>query len=166
MTAGRLSATAATLFGLLLLVTSATAHRQPVGLTAIEFNADSGATEIVHRFHRHDAELGLVQLSGKPDVLLLDLQSQAQFALYVAENFAIAPAIGADSLPLELVGAELAGDEIIVYQEFAGELPKRLAVRNTVLQDIYPGQVNHVNIHGPAGLRTVSFTADDGWKDI
>ena len=157
---------AAALIGLLLLFCQAAAHRQPVGLTAIEFNVDSGTTEIVHRFHRHDAELGLVQLLRKPDVLLIDLESQARFALYVAENFAVAPAIGAEPLQLELVGAELDGDEIIVYQEYTGELPQGFVIRDAVLQDVYADQVNHVNIHSPVGMKTLTFTVDDGWLGL
>jgi len=157
---------AAALFGLLLFIGSVEAHRQPVGLTAVAFNADTGTTEIVHRFHRHDAELGLVQLLRRPDVLLVDLESQARFALYVAENFSIAPQIGAEPLALELVGAELDGDEIIVYQEFAGELPDGAAIRDSVLQDVYSDQVNHVNFHGSSGMKTLTFTVDDGWKAL
>lgn len=157
---------AAALFGLLLFVCLAEAHRQPVGLTAVTFNAETGTTEIVHRFHRHDAELGLVQLLRKPDVLLIDLESQARFALYVAENFAIAPAIGAEPLALELIGAELEGDEIIIYQEYAGKLPDGIAIRDAVLQDVYADQVNHVNLHGSAGMKTLTFTVDDGWKSL
>jgi hypothetical protein len=157
---------AAAFFGLLFFIGAADAHRQPVGLTAISFNADSGTTEIVHRFHRHDAELGLVQLLRKADVLLIDLESQARFALYVAENFAMAPAIGAEPLALELVGAELEGDEIIIYQEYAGKLPDQVAIRDAVLQDVYADQVNHVNVHGATGMKTASFTVDDGWKAL
>lgn len=157
---------AAALAGLLLFVGLGHAHRQPVGLTAIQFNADTARTEIVHRFHRHDAELGLVQLLGKADVLLIDLESQARFALYVADNFAIAATIEDEPLALELIGAELVGDEIIVYQEFAGELPEPLVIRNSVLQDVYAEQVNHVNLHGKFGLRTLSFTSDDGWQAL
>lgn len=157
---------AAALAGLLLLAGPGHAHRQPVGLTAIQFNADTARTEVVHRFHRHDAELGLVQLLRKPDVLLVDLESQARFALYVAENFAIAPAIGAEPLALALIGAELEGDEIIIYQEYAGRLPDAVAIRDAVLQDVYSDQVNHVNVHSDSGMKTLTFTIDDGWQAL
>ncbi len=149
---------------LLLFSFNVTAHRQPVGLTTIERNNATGSIEIVHRFHRHDAELALAAITRQPDILLMDIESQARFALYIAEQFAVAAHQGGPELKLHLVGAELDGDYIVVYQEYAGALPANFAVRDDCLRGIYPDQVNHVNIRLGDDKRTLTFANDDSWR--
>ena len=155
---------AAALAALLLFSVFANAHRQPVGLTTIERNDVSGTIEIVHRFHRHDAELALAAITRQPDTLLIDLESQARFALYVAERFVMAAHADDPEIALNLLGAELDGDYILVYQDCANELPVNFAVRNDALRDIYPEQVNHVNIRIGSDRRTLTFAKDDSWR--
>lgn len=156
--------TAVTLIALLLFSALAQAHRQPVGLTSIVHNETTDTIEITHRFHRHDAELALAAITRRPDILLINLESQARFALYVAEQFGIAAQAGGVEIDLNLIGAELEGDYIIVYQEYAGELPPDFAVRDDCLRDIYPEQVNHVNIRLAQDKRTLMFANEDGWR--
>jgi hypothetical protein len=153
---------AAILFALLAVAT-ADAHRAPGSLTTIEFNARSGQVEIVHRLHRHDAELGVGNIVGEPALSLNELRSRAQLALYVEERFRIT-ADGED-LPLDLVGTELAGDYLLVYQERARALPPRIAVRDDILRDAFPTQVNQVNITDGEEVHTLTFAGDDVWHE-
>jgi hypothetical protein len=67
-------------------------------------------------------------------------------------------------LELDLVGAELDGEFVLVYQELGGELPDVIAVRNDILRDVLPAQVNHVNIAVGGEVRTLTFQGDDEWQ--
>ncbi|MDH4047990.1 MAG: hypothetical protein OEW68_06305 [Gammaproteobacteria bacterium] len=154
------------LFLLCLAVTSATAHRAKSGLTTIEFNATSGLLEIVHSLHWHDAELGLAEVTGDPQLSLVALEARARLALYVEERFALADGKSGEKLPLVLVGAELSGDYVLIYQELDSALPALLAVRHDVLRDVIPEQVNQLNLLLGDAVQTLTFSGDDGWKTI
>ena len=144
------------------------ADRQPGSLSTIKtspttVDADmdairivtTGNIEVIHRLHNHDAEQGVIAVHGDRSLTLDKLEGRARLALYVEERFIVASVtddgIGAP-LALELVGAELDGDYILVYQEYNGELPTRIAVQNGILRDVFPEQVNHVNISTGAEL--------------
>jgi hypothetical protein len=151
------------------LCVTALAHRMPGSLSTIKPNASTGSIEIVHRLHSHDAELGMAALTGNRLLTLDDLEIRARLALYVEEQFGIARvvdgAIG-PRLPLELVGAELEGDFVLVYQEYYGELSGDIAVRDGILRDVFPEQVNHVNIAITDEVRSLTFSAKDGWLTL
>lgn len=153
--------------GVLLLALAATvahAHRAPGSLTTIEFNESTDKVEVVHRLHSHDAELGVGKVIGDPRLRATDLESRAKIALYVEAHFAIRA--GGEILPLELVGAEVAGDYLLVYQEREGRLPARIAVRDDILRDAFPGQVNQVNVTDGELVRTLAFAGDDEWHEF
>jgi hypothetical protein len=153
----------------LLVAALAQADRQPLGLTTIKRSPTSGAVEIIHRLHNHDAELGLNLVLGERVASLDTLEGRARFALYVESRFTVATA-GDDSvgapLALELIGAELDGQDILVYQEFAGEFPAAVAIRNEVLRDVFPEQVNLVNVAVDGEIRSLTFRDDDDWLTI
>ena len=151
------------LVGVLLLgiVLSAAAHREPGSLTTIKWNASSGKTEIVHRLHSHDAELGVGQILGIADLSVLDIEGRAVIALYVEARFRIAA--GKEDIQLDLIGAELGGDYVLVYQEHSAELPAQIRVRDSILRDVYPAQINQVNIEDGDTVHSLVFTADDDW---
>ena len=143
------------------LALTASAHREPGSLTSIEWNEASGKTEIVHRLHSHDAELGIGAALDRPDLSALDLAGRAYIALYVEERFHIAGDDG--ELPLTLIGAELEGDHVLIYQEYAGQLPRNLRIRDDILRDAYPAQVNQVNIEDGNTTHSLLFADDDEW---
>jgi hypothetical protein len=145
---------------------STSAHRSKAALTTIERNPVSGRIEIVHSLHWHDAELGLAQSTGIARLSLTTVESQARLALYVEERFDLADARTSQVLPLELVGAELSGDYVMIYQELAADLPGGLAVRHDVLRDVFPEQVNQVNLLQGSEVRSLVFTGQDTWKTV
>ncbi len=145
---------------------SASAHRSKSALTTIERNPVSGRIEIVHSLHWHDAELGLAESTGIARLSLTTVESQARLALYVEERFGLADAKTSQVLPLELVGAEVSGDYVMVYQELAADLPAALAVRHDVLRDVFPEQVNQVNLLQASKVRSLVFTGQDTWKTV
>jgi len=137
----------------------ALAHREPGSLTSIDWNEIANKTEIVHRLHSHDAELGIGAVLDMPDLSALDIEGRAYIALYVEERFLIEDDDG--ELDLELIGAELAGDHVLVYQERSGHLPDKVRIQDNILRDAYPDQVNQVNIEDGNAIHSLTF-ADDG----
>lgn len=141
--------------------TFAFAHREPGSLTTIKWNQASEITEITHRLHSHDAELGIGDTLGLPGLSALDLAGRAHIALYVEENFHIAGFDG--DIELTLIGAELVGDHVLVYQEHRGRLPAQIRIQDGILRDVYPEQVNLVNIEDRDTTRSLTFADDDTW---
>jgi hypothetical protein len=142
-------------------VSSAIAHRAPGSLTTIKWNEESGRTEVIHRLHTHDAELGVGELQGIPDLSVEDVEGRAHIALYVEEHFHIKSSEKA--LPLELIGAELSGNYILVYQEFPNRLPQSIMVHDSILLETFPTQVNQVNIKDGDSVHSLVFTTGTGW---
>jgi hypothetical protein len=154
------------LIALLLSSAVSQAHRLPEGLTTVSYNPTTASTEIVHRLHVHDAETGLAEIMQNAQFTLGTLESQARFALYVEQRFTIRDNASGTALTLVLVGAELEGDQVLVFQEVAGALPFRVAMRNDILREVYPDQVNKVNVVLDTGVRTLIFSGEDEWKDL
>jgi len=145
------------------------ADHKPGSLSTIKTGRESGSVEIIHRLHNHDAELGVIAALNDKSVTLDKLIGRAQLALYVEERFIVASVsdagVGAP-LDLELIGAELDGEFILVYQEFNGELPSRIAVRDDILRDVFPDQVNQVNIATGGDVHSLVFRGDDNWHVV
>ena len=138
------------------LTVSAFAHREPGILTTIEWNNSIERTEIIHRIHTHDAELGVAMVDNLPLLSVGNTEGMARIALYVENHFSILSEEG--SLDIELVGAELIGDYIFVYQEWIDPLSTNIFTKNEILREIYPLQINQVNIISEGNIRTLTFT--------
>jgi hypothetical protein len=147
------------LWGTLLLAASATyAHQQKSAISTVLFNPRTQNIEIMHRFDIHDAEHAVKEIFGKNADILNSAQTQTQFSDYVNKRFYL---FTSDNQPLLLkkVGFESDGKFFWVYQET--EQPAKLAnmiVRNDALRDIWPLQVNTINIEGRGELQTLTFS--------
>ncbi len=149
-----------------LLATSLSlAHEQKTALTDIFYNERTGNLEIAHRFSLHDAEHTLNKVTDVKADLALSSEGRAAFAKYVAERFGIMLS-DKESLPLALVGQELEGGYLWVYQE--AKIPKPIgasfSIKNTILQEVIKGQVNTVNVRYRSQVATFVFEAGTGWK--
>jgi len=151
----------------LCIAALAYADRQPGSLSTIKIGKSSGNIEIIHRLHSHDAELGIMTALNDISLSIDHLEGQAQLALYVETKFAVAAIdegrIGAP-LALNLLGAEVDGDYVLVYQEYSGTLPPNVAVRNDILRDVFPEQINHVNIAVNQKVHSLTFKDKDTWQ--
>lgn len=151
---------------LLFCVTpAAQAHRQHISWTSISWNERTGSLEIVHRFHQHDVQIYLNRFVGKA-VSATDLKGHAQFAVYLSNHFQIRvkPEITAS---VDLLGAELESQYMMVYQEIAlKEPPMVLDVHAEILMDQFPDQVNMVNIDIKGTKRTMRFSRGDASKQF
>ena len=152
---------------ILCVAVASFADRQPGSLSTVKINAATGNVEIIHRLHNHDAELGIIAILKDRSLTMDQLVGRAQLALYIEERFTIAVTDGDEvgaPLALELLGAELDGEYVLVYQEFSGTFPATVAVRNDILRDVFPEQVNHVNIAIDGTVRSLTFKNRDRWQ--
>ena len=142
------------------------AHYQPEALTTISYNPNTKSTEIVHRLHAHDAERILEELPDGMDTDIDSVEGKARIALYIEERFELTEQNGKKLTNIKLIGAELEGDTLYAYQEFTDALNPSFRIRNDILRDILPNQVNTVNILTKAGVRTLVFSGKDKWKTV
>ena len=137
------------------------AHQMKTAITKLLFNDRSGQLEVMHRFYLHDAEHAVKHLQGKAADIHQQEAARAQFADYVATHFSLT--LNGEPLQLKLLGSELDGRHIWVYQEIA--LPKAelntLSVRHDSLMNIWPAQINVVNLEGRGQVRTLKLSKQE-----
>ncbi len=158
MTAFRLAAVLLLALG----SSAADAHRLKAAFTTVLFNERSGRLEVMHQFYLHDAEQVASEivgpLAGRSANLFENAEDRQRFAIYVHERFSLFDKAG-ERLPLTLRGAEIDGDFLWVYQ--AMRLPEPpldvLVLEHRALRDLWPGQVNTVNVEGRGPIRTLTF---------
>lgn len=149
-----------------LAVAPATAHRLKESLTTLEVNERTQLVEIVHRFYVHDAEHAVSQLAGLTGDIRGDEMLQQAFGRYVARQFTLADA-DREPIALELLGVELEGPYLWVYQEMpAGRFDAIAFVRHQVMQDVWSDQVNQVNVKRTSGVRSLFVHYNDNLVPI
>jgi len=133
------------------------AHQIKAAITTVLFNQRTENIEVMHRFNLHDAEHAVKALFDKHADIMDDVATQQAFADYVAKHFAILNSEG-ESLPLSEVGFEVEGKHFWVYQETA-EPPalEGLQIRHDALRDLWPKQVNTLNVEGKGDIKTLTF---------
>lgn len=134
------------------------AHQQKIAISTILFNPSTLNIEVMHRFNMHDAEHAVREIFGKDADIIDSATTQQQFSEYVKQRFAMHDQAG-ETLPLTLVGHELDGKHFWVYQETAQPTKlQNLTVRHNALRDLWPSQVNTINIEGKGELQTLTFS--------
>lgn len=144
------------------LAQPAWAHRLARTETDVRIATD-GTVAVTHVYHIQDAQTALYKagLLERPD--LSSLRARAQLALYTASNFALI--VGDEPIQLDIVGAEIEGDSVFVYQE--GRLSDGdLTVSASMLRELVHGQRNSVNIVKNGQTQTLDFSGDDGPKPV
>ena len=143
----------------------ALAHQQKAAETTVLFNKRSGQLEVMHRFYLHDTEHAVQALFDKNADILNSKKTQQQFADYVEKQFAIQSLEG-KSISLSAVGYEAEGKFFWVYQEAV--IPKSvkgIKLYNGTLRELWPTQINMVNIEGKGKTRTLYFTEHSDWLE-
>jgi len=134
------------------------AHQIKAAITTVLFNPRTENIEVMHRFNLHDAEHAVKVLFDKHADIMDDTTTQQAFADYVSTHFAL---LNSEKAPLELglVGFELDGKHFWVYQETAQPpVLEGLMIRHDALRDLWPTQVNTLNVEGNGPLKTLTFT--------
>jgi hypothetical protein len=142
------------------------AHQQKTAVTTISFNHRVNNIEVMHKFYLHDAEHAVRELFDPSADILSNKATQNTFAEYVQHQFAIETSDG-KPLPLNFVGLELDGKYVWVYQETS--IPEKmsgLSISNGALQDLWPAQINLVNIEGKGQLQSLLFDKSNSWLTI
>jgi len=153
---------------LLLLIggmPSVGAHQQKSAITRVLFNERTGNIEVMHRFLLHDAEHAVREIFGGEADILASRAVRERFAAYVGRRFEL----HADERPLTLaaVGSEIDGRFLWVYQETPiPDAFSSLSIRHDALRDIWPAQVNLVNVERGKDTRSVNFEGGLGQVDI
>ncbi|GAA0814857.1 hypothetical protein GCM10009111_12370 [Colwellia asteriadis] len=142
------------------------AHQQKSAETTMLISKDAKTLEVSHRFYLHDTEHAVHTLFDKKADILNSKETQQQFADYVAKQFLVR---SLDDKPLALseVGYETEGKFFWVYQEV--ELPEELPglkLYNGSLRDLWPTQINMVNIEGKGNIRTLYFDKNQDWLEV
>lgn len=136
----------AALFLFFILAGPSHAHRAHVTLTSVTKNPATGNWEFVHAVHYHDA-LRLLAARGVPDAVQpSSIEGRARIALELERGFRwFAP--NGQTLQPKTVGAELSGDNVVVYQELTVAAPVgRYTVESSFMHDVFAEQINNVVI--------------------
>ena len=138
-------------------VCSVSAHQQKSGLTTVLFNPRTNNIEVMHRVYMHDAEHAVKTLFDKTADIIKSAETQAQFAEYVAQRFALYDELD-QAFALDLVGFEADGQHFWIYQETATHPNMgKISVRHDVLRDIWPEQNNLINFEGKGQVQSLEF---------
>ena len=149
----------------LLMSCSLAAHQQKEAYTTILFNQRADTLEIHHRFYLHDAEHALKESTGESLDLSHEANSQQRFADYLVSHFKLR--VDKLELTLDVVGFEAEGKYFWVYQETS--LPLEIAslqVAMSALQEVWPSQINHINVERNGRISSARLSANDGLKKI
>ena len=147
---------------ILLLTSLAWAHQQKEAVTTVLFNERTGNIEVMHRFLLHDAEHAMRERGLEDADLLGSEAARRAFADYVRERFGIADG-NRQPLPLKPVGHEIERKFLWIYDETP--IPPELEVliiRNDALADVWPEQVNLVNVERGGETRSITFSGAQG----
>jgi hypothetical protein len=137
----------------------AAAHRGHDALSVVTVAAN-GTLTVSHRFEASDIEPALADIAPDAQPSLDDPAAVAALVAYLQRRFTVSSERG----PIALVPAktELGASEVrISFSGHAGRPLRRLTLRSDLLGDIYPGQVNQVNVRAGATTRTLALSAGD-----
>ncbi|MFA3791043.1 DUF6702 family protein [Aliiglaciecola sp. SL4] len=143
---------------LLLIAFSLSAHQQKTSISTVLFNPRTENIEIMHRFRVHDAEHAVKEIFGKDADILDSEKTQNEFSDYVSKRFYLFDS-QQKALPLKVVGHEIEGKFFWVYQETTQPAKlENLSIRHDALRDLWPQQVNTINVEGKGELQTLTFS--------
>lgn len=117
----------------------------------------------MHRFHLHDAEHAVEEIFGKGADILGSDETRSKFASYVADRFFVRNGETNDEMELKFVGYDIDGKFIWVYQEAAFVKTTSLLITHNALRDLWPDQLNTVNVEGDFGVKSALF---DGTVEV
>ena len=148
------------LHGFIILVywtaAPAAAHSFFFGITDVTVNPGSGHIEIIHQFTAHDIENAVARqqkIQFSPEHQNYEQFIQQQFE----DNFSIQ--MKELALPLSWVGLEVVRGKVFVYQQGpVKNFLSGLVVKNALLVDTYPEQVNTVNYQDNDIKGSLTFT--------
>lgn len=137
----------------------AAAHRGHDAMSVVTLEP-GGALTVSHRFEAHDLEPALSRIAPDAQASLDDPEAIAALKAYLQRRFAVSA--GGKPVPLEFSAIEVGVRQVRV--DYAGRVkgkPKALSVQTAVLRDVYPKQVNQVQIRYGKVVRTLRFAGTE-----
>lgn len=140
------------------------AHRQHLSWTQVVLEEGKNSVQITHRLHQHDS-LALLASMGFTDPNLESIEHLAVLAVYASRNTQLIQQ-GGTLANTEIIGAELEGDFVFVYQEVIDEPTRLWKLRTSIFMDINPDQINRVNLLYKDRIVSWEFRAEDSAKVV
>jgi hypothetical protein len=143
----------------LALAPQAGAHRGHDAMSVVTLEPD-GKVMVSHRFEAHDLEPALAEIAPNAQTSLDDPDAIAELKTYLLAHFKLR-ADGAE-VPLAVSSVDIGVRE--VRMNYAGQVkgrPRAVAIQTTILRDIYPRQVNQVEVKRGTFARTLRFGGDE-----
>lgn len=153
------------IFLALIIAAPTMAHQLKASVTTVLFNKRTNNIELMHRFYLHDTEHAVEHLFPGGADIISNKQDQQRFASYIESHVALQTLAG-EPLTLSEVGAQVDGKFFWVYQE--APIPKGIQgirMSHGALRDLWPAQVNMVNVEGKGKVKTLHFTQNDTWLE-
>lgn len=147
---------------LLAFTLPAVAHPRKEAETEITYNPNTDKVEIVHRFRLIDAENAVQNFYDRNFDIVNDPAAQASFGEYVEERFTLKGRN--QNIVLNFVGGEIDDGWVWIYQE-TDPLPEDglYILRADALMDLYPKQVNIVNVRLYDEVQTFILNRTSPW---
>ncbi len=131
------------MLGIIFFSANTFAHKYFFGITEINLNHKTQSLEIIHQFTIHDLENAIAeqqQINFSPEYP----HYEKLIRQYFEKHFKIQ--VNNTNIKLTWVGVEFVRDKLFVYQEAQGlKFLTGLVVKNDLLTDTYPKQINTVN---------------------
>lgn len=153
------------IFLALLVAAPTLAHQLKASVTTVLFNKRTSNIELMHRFYLHDTEHAVEHLFPGGADIISNKVDQQRFVDYIESHVALQTLSG-EPLTLSEVGAQIDGKFFWVYQE--APIPKGIKgirMSHGALRELWPAQVNMVNVEGRGKVKTLHFTQNDTWLE-
>ena len=139
------------------------AHQPKMALSTVSIDPDTHMVLLEHRYHLHDVEHAVEELFGSDTDIYTNLTDQNRFTQYVTKGIQLSMCED-ELLALSMLRMGIEGAYFFVYQR-ARLVTKivKLCMKNEVLRDIWPKQVNLVNFEHVGEVRSLHFNANDDW---
>jgi len=139
---------------------SSAAHRYFFGLTELSVNSKTNSIEVIHQLTAHDIDNAIAeqqQIHFSPE----HAEYEQLIQNYVEAHFKIIDNKNDKNHEIKLnwVGLEIAKGNVYIYQEAHFEnFLSGLVVKNDLLVDTYPKQINTVNFKDDSIIGSLTFS--------
>jgi hypothetical protein len=154
------------LIGAFLVSFCAQAHPYHTSIGEMHYNPKSQSLEISLKVFTDDLEKSLSETVKKPVILSQKAEIKNQIAILLKNSFAIEQA--GKALPQQFIGLEAEKDTYWLYLEVKvkPELLSELKIRNQLLMETFPDQMNILNLEIKGQKKTLLFRAEDYRKSL
>ncbi len=150
---------------ILALAPVAQAHRYHTSVTRLEYNAEERLVEITVQTFADDIEAALGKRNG--GTVRLDSTAKTNALLLDYFRNVVELRNGDTELELEWIGMELKGHSVWFYlQARMPDVPSRMTLSNRLLFDLFPDQVNIVNVFKDRKREGLVFKRGDAAKAL